>query len=113
MVGEDEALDALSVVLDETKAEITRDALPDVWGDPTLLTQVYQNLIGKFITLPVIGRRIPIIADSFVDPEFGSGAVKVTPSHDPNDFEMGRRHDLEFVRVIGEDGTMTEAAGNG
>ncbi|MDF1553912.1 MAG: valine--tRNA ligase [Deferrisomatales bacterium] len=71
----------------------------------------YRALIGAFITLPVIGRRIPIIADAFVDPAFGTGAVKVTPSHDPNDFEMGRRHDLEFVRVIGEDGAMTEAAG--
>jgi len=71
----------------------------------------YRDLIGRFITLPVLGRRIPIIADAFVDPQFGTGAVKVTPSHDPNDFEMGRRHDLEFIRVIGEDGRMTEAAG--
>ena len=56
-------------------------------------------------------REIPIVADEFVDPEFGSGAVKVTPSHDPNDFEIGLRHNLEQVQVIDEDARMTEAAG--
>ncbi len=71
----------------------------------------YKGLMDKEIILPIIGRRIKFIADSFVDPEFGTGAVKVTPAHDPNDFAMGLRHDLERVNVIGEDGAMTEAAG--
>ena len=71
----------------------------------------YASMIGKHVVLPVIGRRLPIIADDFVDPSFGTGAVKVTPAHDPNDYEMGRRHDLESVNVMNGDGTMNEAAG--
>ncbi|PLX41255.1 MAG: valine--tRNA ligase [Deltaproteobacteria bacterium] len=71
----------------------------------------YKDLIGKNLILPVMNRRIPIIADAFVDPTFGSGAVKVTPAHDPNDFEMGLRHSLPTIRVIGENGQMTEEAG--
>ena len=61
--------------------------------------------------LPLVGRRLPIIADEHVDPEFGTGALKITPGHDPNDFEIGRAHGLEEITVIGEDGRMTEAAG--
>lgn len=71
----------------------------------------YQHLIGQFVELPLMNRQIPIIADTFVDREFGTGAVKVTPAHDPNDFQMGKRHDLAEIKVIGEDGLMTEAAG--
>ncbi len=71
----------------------------------------YRHLIGRRIVLPVVGREIPIIADALVDPEFGTGAVKVTPAHDPNDFEMGRRHDLPVIPVIGEKGNMTIEAG--
>ena len=71
----------------------------------------YRHLVGKRVRLPLVGREIPIIADPYVDPEFGTGAVKVTPAHDPNDFEMGRRHGLEQVQVIGFDGRMTDAAG--
>ncbi|HHV57606.1 MAG TPA: valine--tRNA ligase [Firmicutes bacterium] len=71
----------------------------------------YRHLVGKEAVLPVVGRRLPIFADDYVDPAFGTGAVKVTPSHDPNDFEMGRRHRLEEITVIGLDGKMTEAAG--
>ena len=63
--------------------------------------------------LPLVGRRLPIIADEHVDPEFGTGALKITPGHDPNDFEIGRRHGLEEITVIGEDGRMSEAAGEG
>src|SRR5690606_33831697 len=63
----------------------------------------YEHLIGRYVKLPLIGREIPIIADSWVDPEFGTGMVKVTPAHDPNDFEIGLRHDLEQVQVIGDD----------
>ena len=61
--------------------------------------------------LPLVGRRLPIIADEHVDPEFGTGALKITPGHDPNDFEIGRAHGLEEIVVIGEDGRMTEEAG--
>ncbi|GGH68681.1 valine--tRNA ligase [Compostibacillus humi] len=71
----------------------------------------YQHLIGKTVVLPIVGREIPIIADEYVDMEFGSGAVKITPAHDPNDFEIGNRHDLPRVLVMNEDGTMNENAG--
>ncbi len=71
----------------------------------------YQHLLGKTVTLPLIGREIPVLADSMVDPEFGTGAVKVTPAHDPNDFEAGKRHQLPFIKVIGEDARMTAAGG--
>jgi valyl-tRNA synthetase len=71
----------------------------------------YKSLLGHHAVLPLVGRRLPIIADEYIDPEFGTGALKVTPGHDTNDFEIGRRHGLEEVTVIGEDGRMTEAAG--
>jgi valyl-tRNA synthetase len=71
-----------------------------------------KPLVGKKAILPLVGRELPIIADSVVDPEFGSGFVKVTPAHDPNDFEMGRRHNLPQVVVIDREGNMTEAAGD-
>jgi valyl-tRNA synthetase len=73
--------------------------------------QRYRALIGKAVVLPLVGRRLEIIADAYVDPEFGTGALKITPGHDPNDFEIGRRHGLEEISVIGPDGRMTEAAG--
>jgi valyl-tRNA synthetase len=71
----------------------------------------YHDLVGSYVLLPIMNRRIPIVADSAVDPAFGTGAVKVTPAHDPTDFEIGNRHDLARIQVIGFDGTMTEAAG--
>src|SRR4029077_7505510 len=71
----------------------------------------YARLIGETAILPLVGRRLPIIADDYVKPEFGTGALKITPGHDPNDFEIGRRHGLEELSVIGEDGRMTDAAG--
>src|SRR4051794_21422765 len=71
----------------------------------------YTRLIGETAILPIVGRRLPIIAEDYVDPEFGTGALKITPGHDPNDFEIGRRHGLEEITVIGEDGRMTDAAG--
>ena len=71
----------------------------------------YKHLIGKTVILPIVGREIPIVADDYVDMEFGSGAVKITPAHDPNDFEVGNRHNLERVLVMNEDGTMNEKAG--
>ena len=71
----------------------------------------YADLIGQHCILPLVGRRLPIIADEHVDPEFGTGALKITPGHDPNDFEIGRRHGLEEIGVIGPDGRMNEEAG--
>jgi valyl-tRNA synthetase len=73
--------------------------------------QRYENLIGKTVLLPLQDREIPVIADDWVDPEFGTGAVKVTPAHDPNDAAIGERHRLPAVVVIARDGTMTEEAG--
>lgn len=71
----------------------------------------YKHLIGKTVILPIVGREIEIVADEYVDRELGSGAVKITPAHDPNDFEIGNRHNLERVLVMNEDGTMNENAG--
>ena len=71
----------------------------------------YKELVGRNVILPIVNRPIPIFADEYVDPAFGTGAVKVTPAHDPNDFEMGLRHDLPQVRVIENDGTMSEGLG--
>jgi len=71
----------------------------------------YKHLIGKEVILPILGRRLKIIGDSFVDPEFGTGAVKVTPAHDPNDFEIGKRHSLRQINILNPDGTMNENAG--
>ncbi|MBF2009403.1 MAG: valine--tRNA ligase [Chlorogloeopsis fritschii C42_A2020_084] len=71
----------------------------------------YKNLIGKTVTLPIMNREIPIIGDELVDPTFGTGCVKVTPAHDPNDFEMGQRHNLLFINIMNKDGTLNENAG--
>ena len=71
----------------------------------------YQDLIGKTVLLPLTEREIPIIADEYVDKEFGSGAVKITPAHDFNDFEIGKRHDLEFINVLDENGQVNENGG--
>ncbi len=67
----------------------------------------YQHLIGREVEMPLTGRRIPVVADDHVDPEFGTGAVKVTPAHDPNDFEIGQRHGLPSLNVMAEDATIT------
>ena len=71
----------------------------------------YQSLIGQTLILPIVNREIPVVADDFVESEFGTGAVKVTPAHDPNDYEMGQRHDLPQVRVIDQFARMTEETG--
>jgi valyl-tRNA synthetase len=75
-------------------------------GDPR-----YAKLIGRIAILPLVGRSLPIIADEAMDPDFGTGAVKVTPAHDPVDYDIGQRHGLEIINVIGGDGCMTDAAG--
>ncbi|MFN2425313.1 MAG: valine--tRNA ligase [Candidatus Binatia bacterium] len=71
----------------------------------------YKDLVGRNVVLPVVGRPIPVIADTYVEMAFGSGAVKITPAHDPNDFEMGLRHSLPMISVMNVDGTMSEEAG--
>ena len=71
----------------------------------------YQDIIGKTLILPIVNREIPVIADEYVDMEFGTGCVKITPAHDPNDFEVGRRHQLALVNVMNDDATMNENAG--
>jgi len=71
----------------------------------------YKHLIGKTVVLPLMNREIPVVADTYVDREFGTGVVKITPAHDPNDFEVGQRHQLPVIRVMNDDGTMNELAG--
>ena len=71
----------------------------------------YHDLIGRKLILPVVNKEIPVVADEYVDMEFGTGCVKITPAHDPNDFEVGRRHNLELVNVMNDDATMNENAG--
>lgn len=71
----------------------------------------YKDIVGKTLVLPLQGRHIPIITDQYVDPEFGTGMVKITPAHDPNDFEVGNRHNLERINTMNEDATMNANAG--
>ncbi|WP_294759080.1 valine--tRNA ligase [uncultured Lactobacillus sp.] len=71
----------------------------------------YKDIVGKELILPIVGRHIPIIEDQHVDPEFGTGLVKITPAHDPNDFLVGNRHNLKRINVMNDDGTMNENAG--
>ncbi len=71
----------------------------------------YRHLVGATCILPLVGRELPIVADAYVKPEFGTGALKITPAHDPNDFELARRHDLPAISVIGEDGHILAAMG--
>ncbi|NJL01013.1 MAG: valine--tRNA ligase [Spirulinaceae cyanobacterium SM2_1_0] len=72
----------------------------------------YQHLVGRNVMLPIANRQIPIVADQFVDPSFGTGCVKVTPAHDPNDFEMGQRHQLPFINILNKNGTLNANAGD-
>ena len=71
----------------------------------------YKDIVGKMLLLPLTDREIPVIADEYVDKEFGTGCVKITPAHDPNDFEVGKRHDLEIIKVMNDDATMNSYAG--
>ncbi len=71
----------------------------------------YAHLVGRFAVLPVLGRRLPIVADEYVDPEFGTGAVKITPGHDPNDYELAKRHNLPMLNIMHPDATLNEGAG--
>ena len=71
----------------------------------------YQDIIGKTVILPLVGREIPVIADAYVDKEFGTGVVKITPAHDPNDFEVGKRHNLPEINILNDDATINENGG--
>ena len=71
----------------------------------------YKDLVGKMVLLPIVNKEIPIVADSYVDKEFGTGVVKITPAHDPNDFEVGKRHNLEEINILNDDGTINENGG--
>lgn len=71
----------------------------------------YKNIVGKRVLLPIVNKYIPVVADRYVDMEFGTGVVKITPAHDPNDFKVGQRHDLEVINILNEDGTLNEKAG--
>ena len=71
----------------------------------------YKDIIGKEVILPLVGRRIPVVADEYVDMEFGTGVVKITPAHDPNDFEVGKRHDLPVINILNDDATINENGG--
>ncbi len=105
---------AYSVVGQEAEIIVATTRPETMLGDTAVAVHPddprYQDLIGQWVELPLVGRRIPIIADAFVDQTFGTGAVKVTPAHDPNDFDMGKRHQLEEIKVIDEDGRMTNLA---
>lgn len=72
----------------------------------------YKSIVGKKVIVPLVNREIPIIADSYVESDFGSGMVKITPAHDPNDYEVGKRHNLDIIEVISKDGVMTDIAGD-
>ena len=101
--GSDEVLTVATVRPETMLADTAVAVNPD--------DERYGSLVGGHVTLPLVGRRLPVIADEHVDVEFGTGALKITPGHDPADFEIGRRHGLEETSVIGEDGRMTAAAG--
>jgi valyl-tRNA synthetase len=101
-VGEDQANDSIVVATTRPETMLGDTAVAVHPDDPR-----YARLVGKTVELPLTGRRIPVIADEHVDPSFGTGAVKVTPAHDPNDFEIGRRHDLPSLTIMDEHGVIT------
>ena len=71
----------------------------------------YKDIVGKMLLLPIVNKEIPVIADPYVDKEFGTGCVKITPAHDPNDFEVGKRHNLPEINVMNDDGTINANGG--
>ncbi len=96
-----------------TKIEIATTRPETLLGDTAVAVHPedsrYASLIGKFVNLPLTGRKIPIIADSYVDREFGTGVVKITPAHDPNDWEIGKRHNLPVINIINPDGSLNNS----
>ena len=103
------------IVGDERKITVATTRPETMLGDTAVAVnpedERYKDLIGKTVALPLTNREIPIIADEYVESEFGTGAVKITPAHDPNDFEIGERHDLEKLVVMNDDATMNDATG--
>lgn len=101
---------AYPVVGKEAEVVIATTRPETLFGDTAVAVHPedarYKELIGSMVTVPFVNRTIPVIADEYVDPAFGTGVVKITPAHDPNDFEVGKRHDLERIQVIDFDGTM-------
>lgn len=100
-------------VKDSTESIVVATTRPETMlGDTAVAVnpedERYTHLVGKTVVLPLVGREIPIIADAYVDKEFGTGAVKVTPSHDPNDFQMGRRHDLVFINIMNPNASLND-----
>jgi valyl-tRNA synthetase len=104
--GEGESVDHLVVATTRPETMLGDTAVAVNPADPR-----YAHLVGRSIELPLVGRQIPIVADEHVDPAFGTGCVKVTPAHDPNDFAIGQRHGLPQITVMAKDGSMNEAAG--
>ena len=104
------------LVEDSSRSMIVATTRPEtILGDTALAVhpddERYKSLVGKKVFVPIIDREIPIIADDYVDQEFGTGALKITPAHDPNDYEIGLRHNLEIIDVLNDNGTMSEVAG--
>lgn len=103
------------IVDGEGEVEIATTRPETMLGDTAVAVhpedERYQHLIGKKVLLPVVERELTVVADDYVDREFGTGVVKITPAHDPNDFEIGKRHNLEQVNVMNDDGSMNELAG--
>ncbi len=100
-------------VKDSTESVVVATTRPETMlGDTAVAVnpedERYTHLVGKTVMLPLVGREIPIIADAYVDKEFGTGAVKVTPSHDPNDFQMGKRHDLAFINIMNPNASLND-----
>ncbi|MFN7900739.1 MAG: valine--tRNA ligase [Synechococcaceae cyanobacterium] len=106
LAGADDPVDHLVVATTRPETMLGDTAVAVNPNDPR-----YAQLVGRTIELPLVGRRIPIVADEHVDPAFGTGCVKVTPAHDPNDFAIGQRHGLPLITVMAKDGTMNAAAG--
>ncbi|MFQ9703782.1 MAG: hypothetical protein ACLR0U_19840 [Enterocloster clostridioformis] len=88
-----------------TRPETMLGGAPAVGGEPGG-DERYQDIVGKMLKLPLTDREIPVIADPYVDKEFGTGCVKITPAHDPNDFEVGKRHNLEEIVILNDDATV-------
>ncbi len=103
------------VVGEEEFVEIATTRPETMLGDSAVAVhpedERYQHLIGKMVLLPIVNKEIPVIADSYVDKEFGTGVVKITPAHDPNDFEVGKRHNLPEINVMNDDATINELGG--
>lgn len=101
--------------MDGAKIEVATTRPETMLGDTGIAVhpndERYQKLIGRFAKHPFVERMMPIFADEYVDPEFGTGAVKITPAHDPNDFDLGKRHELEFINILNDDGTLNSNTG--